>query len=288
MDLSGIGQIGIAGLTQGAIYALVAVGLSLVFSVRGFLNLLQGEFVILAGLVTIAFSEWLGMPLPAAIAIAVVICALVGVFFERSALSPDRRLSPETAMMVTVGGAFAIRGAAMVLFGRDPLSLASFSGERPIVVKHLAIATQSFWIFGALVLTSLTLWWFFEKTFLGKALQACAQNLTGAQLSGIDPRRMSTITFLASAVLGAIAGVVATPLNFASYDEGLGISIKGFIAAALGGVGSFPGAVAGGLLLGLAESLSAAFISSEFKDVVSFVLLLVLLLFRPNGLFRRA
>ncbi len=288
MDLSEIGQVLAAGLTNGAIYALVALGFTLVFAVRGFLNLLQGEFVVLAGLLTVALSEWLGVPLLPSIALSIAICAALGALFERMTLSPTRRLSPDAAVMVTVGGAFTARGAAMVIFGRDPLSLPSFSGERPLVVADIAIATQSFWIFGTLVVTSLLLWWFFEKTYVGKAMQACAQNPTGAQLSGIDLKRVSVIAFVTSAVLGAIAGVVVAPLNFVTYDEGLGISITSFIAAALGGLGSYPGAVAGGLLLGLAESLSAAFISSEFKDVVSFVVLLVVLLFRPNGIFRRA
>ncbi len=288
MDLSEIGQVLAAGLTNGAIYALVALGFTLVFAVRGFLNLLQGEFVVLAGLLTVALSEWLGVPLLPSIALSIAICAALGALFERMTLSPTRRLSPDAAVMVTVGGAFTARGAAMVIFGRDPQSLPSFSGERPLVVADIAIATQSFWIFGTLVVTSLLLWWFFEKTYVGKAMQACAQNPTGAQLSGIDLKRVSVIAFVTSAVLGAIAGVVVAPLNFVTYDEGLGISITSFIAAALGGLGSYPGAVAGGLLLGLAESLSAAFISSEFKDVVSFVVLLVVLLFRPNGIFRRA
>ena len=287
-DFHQLAQVLAAGLTNGAIYALVALGFSLVFSVSGFLNLVQGEFVVLSGLLTVALTEWFGVPLIPAIASAIAGCVLFGAVFQRLTLSPDRRLSADAALMVTVGGAFVARGVAMVLFGREPLSLPSFSGERPIFIADVAIATQSIWIFAALLVTTVTLWWFFEKTYVGKAMQACAQNPNGASLVGIELNRIAMISFVVSAILGAIAGAVAAPLNFVSFDEGLSVSIKGFIAAVIGGLGSYPGSVAGGLVLGVAEALGAAFISSEFKDVISFVALLVLLLFRPNGIFRRA
>lgn len=287
-DFHQLAQVLAAGLTNGAIYALVALGFSLVFSVSGFLNLVQGEFVVLSGLLTVALTEWFGVPLIPAIASAIAGCVLFGAVFQRLTLSPDRRLSADAALMVTVGGAFVARGVAMVLFGREPLSLPSFSGERPIFIADVAIATQSIWIFAALLVTTVTLWWFFEKTYVGKAMQACAQNPNGASLVGIKLNRIAMISFVVSAILGAIAGAVAAPLNFVSFDEGLSVSIKGFIAAVIGGLGSYPGSVAGGLVLGVAEALGAAFISSEFKDVISFVALLVLLLFRPNGIFRRA
>ncbi len=284
-DLTQIAQVLVAGLTNGSIYALVALGFSLVFAVSGFLNLVQGEFVILGGLVTILLAEGLGVPLLPAVLVAVAVACIFGCTLQFLTLSPERRLSPDAALIVTLGGAFVARGAAMIAFGKDPQALSSFSGEKPIAVADIVIATQSLWIVGTLILASASLWWFFTRTYTGKAMLACAQSPTGARLVGIDLKRMAMVTFITSAALGGIAGVVVAPLTFVTYDEGLSISIKGFIAAVIGGLGSYPGAVVGGLFLGLAEGFGAAFISSQYKDAIAFVGLLLLLLFRQGGLF---
>lgn len=283
-DLTQISQILLAGLTNGSIYALIALGFSLVFSVSGYLNLVQGEYVVLGGLVTIGLTEWQGVPIVAAVVIAVIVACLFGYVLQRLTLSPSRNLSPDAALIITLGGAFISRGGAMVIFGKDHLALPSFSGERPVFLGELAIATQSFWIVGTLIIATAALWFFFTHTYLGKAMRACAQCPNGARLVGIDLGNMSTVTFVASAMLGAIAGVVIAPLNFVAYDEGLAIGIRGFIAAIFGGLGSYPGAVLGGLILGVGEALGAGYISSQFKDAIAFVALLVILLVRPGGL----
>jgi branched-chain amino acid transport system permease protein len=283
-DWAQIAQVLIAGLTNGAIYALIALGFSLIFSVSGYLNLVQGEFVVIGGLVTIALTEWLGLPLIPSIAAAVIVSGVFGYLLQRLCLSPTRRLTPDAALIVTLGGAFIARGGAMVIFGKDPLALPSFSGERPVIFGDVVIATQTFWILATLVLSTAMLWWFFNRTYTGKAMRACAQSPTGARLVGIDLKHMAGVTFVASALLGGVAGVVVAPLNFVSYDEGLAIGIKGFIAAIFGGLGSYPGALLGGLILGLGESLGAAYLSSQFKDAIAFVALLVVLLIRPNGI----
>lgn len=279
-----IAQVLIAGLTNGSIYALIALGFSLVFAVSGYLNLVQGEYVVIGGLVTIALTEWMGVPMIPAVLAAVVAACVFGYVLQKLSLSPRRRLSPDAALIVTLGGAFIARGGAMVIFGKDPLALPSFSGERPVIWNDVVVATQSFWIMGALAVASASLWWFFSKTYTGKAMRACAQNPTGARLVGIDLSRMAVVAFVTSALLGGVAGIVVAPLNFVTYDEGLAIGIKGFIAAIFGGLGSYPGALLGGIILGLGESLGAAYLSSQFKDAIAFVALLVVLLLRPNGL----
>lgn len=279
-----IAQVLIAGLTNGSIYALVALGFSLIFSVSGYLNLVQGEYVIVGGLVTIAMTEWWGVPLVPAILAAVLVACIFGYLLQRLSLSPNRKLTPDAALIITLGGAFIARGGMMVGFGKDPLALPSFSGERPIIWGDVVVATQSFWILGTLVVSSGSLWWFFNRTYTGKAMRACAQSPTGARLVGIDLKHMSIVAFVTSALLGGLAGVMVAPLNFVAYDEGLAIGIKGFIAAIFGGLGSYPGAVLGGIILGLGEGLGAAYLSSQFKDAIAFVALLVVLLIRPNGL----
>ena len=281
---SEIAQVLLAGLTNGSIYALVALGFSLVFAVSGYLSLVQGEYVVLGGLVTIALTERQHLPLVPAILAAVIVCCAFGYAVQRLSLSPGRGLSPDAALIVTLGAAFIARGGAMVVFGKQPHALPSFSGERPVIWGDVVVDTQSFWILGTLVIAFGALWLFFNKTYTGKAMRACAQNPTGARLVGIDPKRMALVTFVTSAMLGGIAGVVVAPLNFVTYDEGLGISIKGFIAAIFGGLGSYPGAVLGGLILGVGESSGAAYLSSQYKDAIAFVGLLIVLLIRPNGL----
>jgi branched-chain amino acid transport system permease protein len=283
MDAAQIVQVLVAGVTNGSSYALVALGFTLVFAVSGYINLIQGEFVVFGALIAVALGEWAKLPLPLAVLGAVVgVCALA-TLFQRLALSPSRKLSPDAALIVTLGGAFVARGIAMVAFGKDPLSLPSFSGERPLILGDVVLATQALWVVGTLAAASGLLWWFFTRTYIGKAMRACSQSPIGAQLVGINLKHMAIIGFAASAALGALAGAVVAPLTFVTYDEGLGIGIKGFIAAVFGGLGSYPGALIGGLVLGLAESFGAAFVSSQYKDAIAFVALLVVLLVRPGG-----
>lgn len=277
-------QILSAGLSNGAMYALVALGFGLVYSVSRYLNLLQGEFVVGGGLVTIWLSEIHGWHLLPAAIVAVLSVCMVGMLFQRLTLSPSRRLAPDVALMVTFGGVYVMRGIAMVLFGKDSLSLPSFSGEAPLFIGKVAISTQSLWIAGTLAIASLALWAFFTRTLAGKAMLACAENPNGAQLVGIDLRTMSTRSYAVAGVIGAVAGVVAAPLTFVSYDGGLSASLHGFIAAIFGGLGSYPGAVLGGLAVGLLEAVATGYISSEFKDAVTFGALLLLLLVRPQGI----
>ena len=285
--LDNLFQILFAGLGNGAMYALVALGFGLVYSVSRYLNLLQGEFVIIGGLATIWLTEiqkWHFVP---AGVMAVVVTCLVGMLFQWLTLSPYRKLGPDVALMVTFGGVYVLRGIAMVLFGKDALSLPSFSGEAPVFIGNVAISTQTLWVVGTLTITSAGLWAYFNRTLTGKAMLACAENPNGAQLVGIDLGSMAMRTYVLATAIGAIAGVVSAPLTSVSYDGGLSAALHGFIAAIFGGLGSYPGAVVGGLVVGLLEAVATGYISSEFKDAVTFGALLLLLTVRPNGIFGR-
>lgn len=278
-------QVLLAGLGNGAMYALVALGFGLVHSVSRYLNLLQGEFVMLGGLITIWLSEVRHWHVAVAALAAVAATSIVGIVFQRLTLSPRRRLSPDVALMVTFGGVYVLRGIAMVLFGKDALSLPSFSGEAPIMIGGIALSTQTVWVVGTLVVTSIALWSFFNRTLTGKAMLACAENPNGAQLVGIDLASVASRTYVLAALIGATAGVVAAPLTSVSYDGGLPAALHGFIAAVFGGLGSYPGAVIGGMVVGLLEALATGYVSSEFKDAVTFGALVLLLAVRPNGIF---
>ena len=279
-----LSQVVAAGVSNGAIYALGALGFCLVYSVSRYLNLLQGEFVVGGGLVTVWLTQVNGWHVAPAALVAVVVVCLAGMLFHRLTLAPSRRLDADVALMVTFGGSYVLRGIYMVLFGKDALSLPSFSGEAPLFVGQVAISTQSLWIAGTLIIASGALWAFFNRTLAGKAMLACAENPNGAQLVGIDLGSMSIRAYAVAGLVGAAAGVVAAPLTFVTYDGGLPIGLKGFIAAIFGGLGSYPGAVVGGIAVGLLEALAAGYISSEFKDALAFGALLILLLVRPQGL----
>jgi branched-chain amino acid transport system permease protein len=240
---------------------------------------MQGEFVVLGGLVAIALSE-ADFPLPIVLAGAVAATTALAVVVQSLVLSPKRNLSADAALIVTIGAALVARGIAMVTFGKDPLSLSAFSGERPIFFGPVPVSTQSLWITGTLLAASLALWCFFKFTYIGKAMIACAQSPTGARLVGINLSIVSLVTFATSAALGALAGAVVAPLTLITFDEGLNFGIKGFIAAVFGTLGNFPGAVGGGIALGLMESFVAGYISSQYRDGVSFCAVLLLLLVR--------
>jgi branched-chain amino acid transport system permease protein len=272
-------QILIAGLTDGAIYALVALGFSLVFAVSGYVNLMQGEFVVLGGLMAIALSEAM-FPLPVVLIGAVLGTTIFAAIVQWLVLSPNRNLSADSALIVTIGAALVARGVAMISFGKDPLSLSAFSGERPIFLGAVPVSTQSLWITGTLLAASLGLWCFFKSTYTGKAMLACAQSPVGARLVGVNLAFVSLVTFATSAALGALAGAVVTPLTMITFDEGLNFGIKGFIAAVFGTLGSFPGAVGGGLALGLLESFVAGYVSSQYRDAFAFCAVLLLLFVR--------
>lgn len=283
--LDNVLQVLSAGLGNGAMYALVALGFGLVYSVSRYLNLLQGEFVVLGGLITVWLSEVHHWHIALAAVAAVAATCVVGLVFQRLTLSPSRRLAPDVALMVTFGGVYVVRGIAMVLFGKDPVSLPSFSGEAPIMVGNVAISTQIVWVIATLAVTSVALWAFFNRTVTGKAMLACAESPNGAQLVGIDLGSVAARTYALAAIIGAIAGVVAAPLTSVSYDGGLSTALHGFIAAIFGGLGSYPGAVVGGLVVGVVEAVATGYVSSEFKDAVTFGALLLLLLVRPHGIF---
>jgi branched-chain amino acid transport system permease protein len=173
----------------------------------------------------------------------------------------------------------------MFIWGKDPFDLPAFSGRDPITVLGAVIQPQYFWVIGFLVLTVIVLTFFFERTITGKAMSACADNPDAASLVGINVKGMVLLSFALSAAIGAVAGITMTPISLMEYDRGAMLAIKGFGAAVLGGLGSFPGAVIGGLILGAIESLGAGLISSGYKDAFALIVLLFVLFFKPSGIF---
>lgn len=277
----------LGGLTAGSIYALVGLGVSMIFSVSRVLNLAQGEFVSLGALMTFTFHRWVGLPLAPAVVLAMICVAGAGVLFERWVIRTSRSQAMSVLLVITLGFSVLVKGVSMVIWGKDPMSLPSFTGDDPIAFGGLTIPPQTLWIFAAIVVISAFSWYFFERTLTGKALLAAAENRDAAEMIGIDVVLMRRLAFGLTALIGALAGALVAPTTFVSYDGGTMIGLKGFVAATVGGMGRLSGAVVGGLLLGLLEALSAGYINSMFKDVTAFIVLIVVLLVR-SGLDKRS
>ncbi|HEY5898513.1 MAG TPA: branched-chain amino acid ABC transporter permease [Burkholderiales bacterium] len=276
----------LAGLTVGAIYALVALGFAIIYNASNVINFAQGEFVMIGGMASAGFVEaGLGLPLAALLAIG---CAtLVGILLEKFAVERARGASVVTLIIITIGASILLRGLATLVWDKKIHPLPGFSGEQPIVFAGATLLPQVVWVIGVSALAVALVWWFFNRTLTGKAMLAVSHNRLAARLAGISVRRVLLTSFALSAALGALAGILIAPISFTSWDVGIMLGLKGFAAAILGGLGSGPGAVAGGLVLGIVESLGAGYLSSAYKDVFAFLIILAALVFLPDGLFGR-
>lgn len=280
-------QLVIAGLKNGSIYALLALGFTIVFAATNVINFAQGEFFMLGGMFAVFAFKTLGLPLVVAVPVSVLAVTLVGLLFEVLAIRPRKDADHMALVIITVGGSLVLSSLARHLFGSDALPLPEFSPGPSIAFGGAAIERQTLWIWGLVFAAVVALTLLYSRTRLGRAMRACMQNREAARLMGIDTGRVVMISFALAAMLGALAGVAVTPLTSTRFDIGAGIAVKGFAAAILGGLGSPIAAVAGGLLLGLIEQAVIPF-SSAMKDAVALVVLLVVLFVRPQGLFRRA
>jgi len=278
-------QIVIGGLVQGSVFAVVALGLSLVFRVTGVISLAQGGFCILAALLLHSLLEDFAWPMALAVIAAVVVTTLIGLALGAMSFVPALARLPNSGMlMLSAGLLTAIEGFALVVWGSDPFAVPSFSGNRPLVLAGLRLPTQSLWIAGAAAAVILGTWYLLQRTAVGRALRACAENPTAARFCGVDLPRLTLASFAGAAFIGAVGGGVVAPILSLQFDAGRFFTNAGFIAVALGGMSSLAGAVAGGLFLGVAEQLAAAYVSSLYANALALGLLLLTLLVRPQGL----
>ena len=273
----------ISGLTVGAVYALVALGFTLVYHASDVVNFAQGEFVMLGGMVTV-FAYAAGVPLPLAALLAVIVAVVVGLLLYWLAIAPARGASAVSLIIITIGASILLRGAAQIVFDKQFHKLPAFSGDTPIHLFGAVIQPQSLWVLGGAALVVLTLYYVMERTLIGKAVVATAANRLAARLVGVNVATVMALAFGGSAAIGAIAGILITPITLTSYDVGTLLALKGFAAAMLGGMGNPLGAVIGGLLLGLLESFGAGYVSSTYKDAIAFIVILAVLFVAPQGL----
>src|SRR5579875_557012 len=267
-------QIVIGGLLQGAVFAVIALGFSLVFRVTGVLNLSQGAFCVVGALVMYTLQVAWGWPTPVAAVAASLATTAFGIALGMLFFVPAVPRLPTSSMLILTAGLLTLlQGVLLIGWSSQPYALPPFSGEAPVVLGGVRVPTQGFWIAGITIVVILSMWFLVQRTTLGTALRACAENRVAARLMGIDVPRMTLLSF-------AVA-----PITSLEFDTGGFFTNFGFIAVAIGGLNSFLGSVAGGVFLGVAEQLAAGYVSSLFANALALGLLLVVLLWRPNGLF---
>ncbi len=277
-------QFVVGGLTSGSIYALIALGFCIIHNATGIVNFTQVDFVSLGGLVLYTLLLGMGLPLPLAFVGAVAAVTCVGALVERLAIRPARSRSVVVLIFITIGLSILMRGTFKILWGKNQMAVPSFSGDTPLVFWNAAILPQALWVLAITMAVVILLHLFFNRTRMGKAMRATACNPRAAALMGVHVNRMIMCAFGLSGALGAIAGIIIVPITTLSYDIGVMLGLKGFAAAILGGYGNSFGAIVGGLLLGVLESLGAGIISSTYKDVIAFAILLLVLFVKPSGL----
>jgi branched-chain amino acid transport system permease protein len=274
----------LSGVTNGSIYAIVAIGFNIIYNTTGIINFAQGEFLMLGGMTAVSFASI--MPLPLAIILSVAVVSIVGVLIDMIFIRRMKKPSILNMIIVTIGLSIVIREVALHVWDEKVRSLPYFTGNEVTSINILGayISPQVLWVLGVCGVIVLFLGLFFKFTLTGRSMRACAANITAARLCGINTRNMVTISFMLSAAIGALAGCVISPITQTQYDSGAPLAIKGFTVAILGGLGNSTGAVVGGIVIGLLEAFSISVMPLAYKDAIAIAVLLVILFVRPRGL----
>jgi branched-chain amino acid transport system permease protein len=276
----------LTGLTNGFVYALIGLGISVVFRGTKIINAMQGEFALVAGLVAFLALKTFEVPLVLAFLLGIVAGGFVGWFMEAFFISPARLrgATDDTFLLVTLGVAFAISAAVLYFFGRDNIPMPGLGGNGSLDFFDAVIRIHSVWLIVISVCVVALLMLFYHRTHLGLSMMAVSIDADGASMTGISVPRMRMLTFLLGGAVGGLAGVLVAPLITVHYEMGLLLTLKGFAAAILGGLLNPSGAVIGGVVLGLIESIAVVTISSGYKDVISMTTLIGIMILMPNGI----
>jgi branched-chain amino acid transport system permease protein len=279
-------QITVSGLAMGAIYALIALGYVFVWNTMAIVNFAAGEFVTFAAYIFVAtFITQLGFPFWVALASAAAVMALLGAIFSRVVFARLQKQRPLVAIISTVAFGIFLKELARILYGPEPLIYTGpFESGSGVHVGNVVIGWQQLLILGIVVVLTIAQGIVLKRTMLGKMMRAVALDRDTAALMGIPVQRVLAGTFAYSSVLAALAGMLLAPLFFVTTEMGSMVGLKGFVAMIIGGFGSIPGAILGGLLLGVGENWASYLLSSTYRDVIAFVILLLFLAVRPEGL----
>ncbi|MDO9402319.1 MAG: branched-chain amino acid ABC transporter permease [Polaromonas sp.] len=272
-----------SGLTEGARYALAALGFTLIYNASGALNFSQGESIMLGGMTTAVLVQ-AGAPLGLAMLAAVVLVLVMSLVLQKLFTRTLQRSGVLPVIILTVAFGMIVRGIVQVTWGTQTRSIPAFSGSDPIRLGGATILPQALWVIGVTTVVLAGLAWFFRYSRVGRGFVAASLDASTAQLMGINVKYVLLLAFAISGVLGAVAGIVTAPITYTYYDVGVMVGLKAIIAAIIGGMGSPLGAVLGGLLIGLGEAMTAGYVSSAYKDAVPFLMIVVLFLVKPSGL----
>lgn len=278
-------QLLVTGLAMGSIYALVALGFALLYKAVGILNFAVGDTVMLPAFIAVILLTSLKLPFLQSYLIVIGFMVLFGVLFHRTIYHPLRGRPFLTVLVNTIGASLLLKNTALLIFGADPRVSPSLFSIKSLDLFGVFIAPQYILIIATLIVLVICQYLLFEKTLLGKKMQATAQDRDMAKLLGIRVDTIILITFIYAAILGGIAGILLAPVFYVTSDMGFMIALKAFAASIAGGLGSIPGAIVGGLFVGVVELFCAAYISATYKDVFAFIILIAVLLLRPRGFF---
>lgn len=275
----------INGLNLGSIYALMALGYTMVYGIAKMLNFAHGDIIMVGAYTLSLVMTNLGMPSVVAILASVIVCSVLGVTIEKIAYKPLRNASPLTVLITAIGVSYFLQSVALLIFGSNKRKVDSAITMSGIKIGGLELTGESIVTLGITILIMIGLTLFIKKTKIGKAMLAVSEDKGAAQLMGINVNQTISITFAIGSALAAVAGVLfVSSYGFVGPYTGSLPGIKAFVAAVLGGIGSIPGAMLGGILLGIIESLSKAYISTNLSDAIVFAVLIIVLLVKPSGL----
>ncbi|MGO4676698.1 branched-chain amino acid ABC transporter permease [Bosea sp. 2YAB26] len=289
MSASLVMQAILSGITNGFVYALIGIGLAVIFKGTQIINAMQGEFAVIGAMVTVFALEPVGLPYGLSILLGVISGAAVGVIIDRLFVQPmmRQRAGEESFLLLTIGLAVTLSAAVLYLAGRNSYLLPSWGEEGVIEILDAFLQIQALWLIGTAIIVVVGLRLFYGRTLLGLSMMAASMDPDGAATNGINVRRMRSLTFLLGGTVGAIAGILVAPLVAVNYHMGIALTLKGFAAAILGGLSNPLGAVLGGVTLGLLESLAVVGFPSGYKDVIALAMMIVIMIVMPNGLLGR-
>jgi branched-chain amino acid transport system permease protein len=277
----------VSGLATGCVYALIALGFVLIFKATDVVNFAQGEFVMASGFISFTLLVRFGLPYWLVLLATIALSGLMGVILERVVVRPIMDAPIFSIVIATIGASTVLRSSAGIVYGYDVLPLPTIFSKDPIRVGLLNFTMMDLGVIGSSVGIMLALYLFFKFTKTGTAMRATAQSQTAARLMGVSVKRIFSLTWAISAGVGGVAGVLIAPIIYLDPNLGL-IGVKAFAGAILGGFGSIPGAIVGGMLLGILENLSGYFFNAGIKQISTYILLIVVLVVRPSGLFGAA
>lgn len=281
-------QLLIAGIGIGAIYAVVALGFTLVWNASGTVNFAQGQLVMVGAYFAYTFLVIANLPYWLAIPGTIIASAIVGVIIERLTIRPLRNPDPLLVIIITIGTGLVLEALAQNIWGPETRTIPTLSAQESISIGGLSVTTQSLWDIAVCGVLMFFVWMILQRTSIGRAMRAVAQDRDTARQMGIPAHSIVSFTFALNSAMAGLAGLLLAPTLFISPSMGISVTLQAFAAAVLGGFGSVTGAVVGGLILGMAQVFTAAYISGAYADAAALMLLIVVLVFRPRGLFRTA